>query len=308
MNRQSPCARRACVALFLLVASLALPRTAGACSMCRCSDPVFSALGEGLYSYGGFQVALDWARLNQSQGAGENLEAQVRNSLVATVSYGWHERLTLVAQVPYTFNHLTENGEEQTADGLGDPAFYLYVRLWSSEFSGGLGRRAWISAVVAVKTPWGKNDVTANGERLDEHVQPGTGATNLTGGLSGLYLLDAKSSLYASVAYTGTGRNDFGYKYGDNVQANLVYDRKLTDWIDGLVELNFLDAKRDQIDAAGVPDPDTGGQTLYVTPRVGVSIFRGLVARAAVQIPVWEHLNGIQDVKPAFTAGLTYVF
>ncbi len=34
----------------------------------------------------------------------------------------------------------------------------------------------------------------------------------------------------------------------------------------------------------------------------------GLVARAAVQSPVWEDLNGIQDVKPAFTAGLTYVF
>ena len=57
-----------------------------------------------------------------------------------------------------------------------------------------------------------------------------------------------------------------------------------------------------------MPDLDTGGQTLYITPRVGVNIVRGLVARAAVQIPVWENLNGIQDVKPAFTAGLTYVF
>ena len=94
----------------------------------------------------------------------------------------------------------------------------------------------------------------------------------------------------------------------DNVQANLVYDRKLTDWLDGVVELNFLDAKRDQIDGAGVPDPDTGGQSLYVTPRVGIHITRGLVMRASVQIPIWKHLNGIQDIKPAFSAGLTYVF
>ena len=36
--------------------------------------------------------------------------------------------------------------------------------------------------------------------------------------------------------------------------------------------------------------------------------FRGLVARAAAQFPVWEDLNGIQDIKPAFSAGLTYVF
>lgn len=308
MSWQSLPARRVRAFIGFVILILALPRAASACSMCRCSDPVFSALGEGLYTYGGFQVALDWTRLDQSQGAGPDLEEQVRNSVVATLSYGWRERLTFVAQVPYTFNHLTEGEEVETADGAGDPAFYLYVRLWSSKFSGGLGRRAWISAVVGVKTPWGKNDVTADGERLDEHVQPGTGAANVVGGLSGLYLLDEKSSMYASAAYTGTGRNDFGYKYGNNVQANLVYERKLTDWLDGVVELNFLDAKRDQVDAAGVPDPDTGGQTLYITPRIGVNIVRGLVARAAVQIPVWENLNGIQDVKPAFTAGLTYVF
>lgn len=276
--------------------------------MCRCSDPVFSALGEGLYTYGGFQIAVDWNRLNQTQGAGPDFEAQVRNSVTTTISYGWRERLTFVAQVPYTSNHLTESGGVETADGLGDPAFSLYVRLWSSPFTQGLGRRGWISAVVAVKTPWGRNDVSENGERLEEHVQPGTGATNLAGGISGLYLLDENSSVYASVVYTGTGRNKYGYKYGDNVQANAVYDRKITDWLDGVLEVNFLDARHDQVDAAGLPDPNTGGQSLYLTPRIGVNVVRGLVARAAAQFPVWEHLNGIQDIKPAYTAGLTYVF
>ncbi len=308
MNGQSPLGRRLGAALGFLVLFLAVPRAALACSMCRCSDPVFSALGEGLYTYGGFQVALDWSRLDQTQGAGPEFEAQIRNTLTATLSYGWRERLTFVAQVPFAFNHLTEESGVQTADGPGDPAFFAYVRLWSSKFGPGLGRRAWISAVVAVKTPWGENDVTENSERLDEHVQPGTGATNVSGGLSGLYLLDENSSLFASAAYTGTGRNQFGYKYGNNVQANLVYDRKITDWLDGVVELNFLDAERDQVDSAGLPAPSTGGRTLYLTPRVGVNIVRGLVARAAVQIPVWESLNGVQDVKPAFSAGLTYVF
>ena len=231
---------------------------ARACSMCRCSDPVFSALGEGLYSYGGFQVALDWNRLNQSQGGGAELEEQVRNTMIATLSYGFRERFTVVAQVPYTWNHLTEGEDVETADGLGDPAFFVYFRLWSSKFESPLGRRAWISAVFAVKTPWGKNDVSENGERLDEHVQPGTGATNLSGGLAGLYLIDEMSSLYLSAAYTGTGRNDFGYKYGDNVQVNLVYDRKLTDWLDGVVEVNFLDAERDQVDAARRARPGHG--------------------------------------------------
>jgi hypothetical protein len=302
---------RVAVAAVLGAAALfACAPAALACSMCRCSDPVFNALGQGIYTYGGFHVALDWNRLDQSQGAegGPLFEEQVRNTVTATLSYGWQERFTFVAQVPYTFNQLTAEEGAEKADGLADPLFYTYIRLWSSPFNVGLGRRAWISAVFAVKTPWGENDVTEDGERLEEHVQPGTGATNLTGGLAGLYLLDADSSLYASVGYTGTGRNRFGYKYGDNVQANVVYDRKVTDWLDGVLEVNFLDAKKDQVDAEGLQDPDTGGQSLYLTPRIGVNIVRGLVARAAVQIPVWENLNGIQDIKPAFSAGLTYVF
>ena len=297
-------------AALIAAAALLAPDRAAACSMCRCSDPVFSALGEGLYSYGGFQIAVDWNRLNQTEGApaGPDFEAQVRNTLTTTIAYGWQDRLTVVAQIPYTFNHLTTADGVETADAIGDPSFFLSMRLWSSKFTQGLGKRAWIAALVAVKTPWGNNDVTENGERLDEHVQPGTGATNLTGGLNGLYLIDADSSIYASVAYTGTGRNDFGYKYGNNVQANVVYDRKLTDFLDGLLEVNFLDAKHDQVDAAGVIDPNTGGQSLYLTPRIGVSIVKGLVVRASAQFPVWKNLNGIQDIKPAYSAGLTYVF
>ena len=310
-------------ALVLAFVALA-PAPVSACSMCRCSDPVFSALGEGLYTYGGFQIAVDWNRLDQTQGAeepeageGEHLafgkqggdfEEQVRNTVTATISYGWHERLTLVAQVPYTHNELTEAHEIQKADGLADPMFFVYGRVWASKFEEGLGRRAWLWAVFSVKTPWGENDASVDGERLDEHVQPGTGATNLSGGLSGLFLIDANSSLYASAMYTGTGRNEFGYKYGDNFQANVYYDRKLTNWLDGVLEVNYLYAKRDQVDQIGLVDPDTGGNSLYLTPRIAVNIVKGLVARAAAQFPVWEDLNGIQDIKPAYTAGLTYVF
>ena len=188
-------------------------------------------------------------------------------------------------------------------NGLGDPAFYLYGRLWSSNFDQGLGRRAWLSAIFSVKTPWGKNDRTEDGERIDEHAQPGTGATNLSGGLSFLYLFDAESSIYTSAAYTGTGRNKFGYKYGNNVQVNAVYDRKLTDWLDGLFEVNFLDAKRDQQDAAGLQDPNTGGQTLYLTPRVAVHVTHGLVAAGGGAISGVEKPERNSDRRPDLHRG-----
>src|SRR5262245_9425500 len=281
--------------------------SARACSMCRCSDPVFNALGEGVYTNAGFHIAVDWLRQDQSQGEGEDFEHQIRNSLTLTLSYSWQERLLLVAQVPYVWAHQTGAEGVEDAHDIGDPSFYVYGRLWASEFSGGLGRRAWLSAVFSVKTPWGQNDAEENGERLDEHVQPGTGATNLAGGLSFLYLFDADSSIYASTLYTGTGRNDVGYKYGNFFQINTVYDRRLTDWLDALFEVNFLTAEHDEI-IAGVQDPNTGGKSLYLTPRIAVNVFKGLVARASAQFPVWKDLNGIQEIKPTYSAGLTWVF
>jgi hypothetical protein len=144
--------------------------------------------------------------------------------------------------------------------------------------------------------------------RVDEHAQPGTGSTDLFGGLSGFYLFDADSALFASAQYRGTGRNDFGYKYGDITMVNLAYERKISEVLDGVVELNFRHAGRDQVDAAGEVDPNTGGSVLYVTPRVLVSLGKGIVLRLAAQIPAGQWLYGVQDEKVNYNAGVTFLF
>ena len=144
--------------------------------------------------------------------------------------------------------------------------------------------------------------------RLDEHVQPGTGSTDLFGGLAGFYLFDERSALFASASYRGTGSNDFGYKYGNVALANLAYERKFGERLDTVLELHYRWAREDRVDASGQLDPNTGGDILYLTPRVIVGILGGLVARVAVQIPVWKSLNGVQKEKPLVNAGLTFVF
>ena len=88
------------------------------------------------------------------------------------------------------------------------------LRLWSSKFEGDVGIRSSIYAIFGVKTDWGDNEAASGGERLDEHVQPGTGSTDWFAGLSGSYQIDPHSALFASVQYRQTGRNDFGYRYG----------------------------------------------------------------------------------------------
>lgn len=297
----------------------AAARPAFACSMCRCGDPTFNALGSNIYSSGQFHLAVDWERFNKSQltveegvGGVPGTDREVENRVTLALSYSIAERLVLVARVPYSVRHLTtttdEGSDEVRTSGFSDPEIYALLRLWSSTFGPGLGRRAWVSAVAGVKTPWGRNDVRQGGARVDEHAQPGTGSTDVFGGLSGVYLLDESSSLFASAQYRGTGRNSFGYKYGKLTMANIAYERKLTEAVDAVVEANFRHAGRDQVDASGEADPNTGGSIVYVTPRLIVDLGGGFVARLGAQIPAWKSLDGIQSEKVNVNAGLTFLF
>jgi hypothetical protein len=316
---------------LLAIASLAAaaaPRTVSACSICRCGDPAFNALGLNIYSPNSFRIAFDWDRFDKTQGSNEGgegaSETVLENRFTATVSYTPSEALTLVARLPYSDRTLTSHsgvsaahvlheGHEGsdgpvTGRGLSDPELYALVRVWAAPFVGGLGRRAWVGLQLGVKTPWGENDLRENGERLDEHVQPGTGSTDWIAGVAGVYVLDPVSSLFGSLQYRGTGSNDFGYRYGSAALANFGYERKLGSTVDAVLELNGRDAAKDRVDADGELDPNTGGGVLYITPRVVINLGRGLVARVSAQVPAVTRLNGVQTERTVWGVGLTYVF
>ena len=296
--------------LFLL----ALPSAAGACSICRCGDATFNALGKDGYAAQGFRAAFDWERFDKDEGdPAEEAESQVENRFTGLLSYGFNNRFTLVVRVPYSVRNLMATSaaaepEEVHTNGFSDPEVYGQLRLWSSKLSGGLGRRSSLSLNVGVKTPWGQNDVEENGQRVDEHAQPGTGSTDVFGSMAFLYLLDKESAVFVSSGYRHTGENDFGYRYGSTFLANVAYEHKLGKAFDGVVELNFRHATKDRVDAEGTIDDDTGGSLLYLTPRLLVSLGKGLVLRVSGQIPVARGLNGFQTERAVANVGLTYLF
>ncbi|HZF14848.1 MAG TPA: hypothetical protein VE046_02800 [Steroidobacteraceae bacterium] len=292
------------------LAGLAPP--ADACSICRCGDPTFNALGKDVVAAAGWRFALDWERFSKTQGASDQQDSVVERRYTGVLAYTFADRLLLVARIPYSKHSLDETAgdavERTETSGLADPELYAQVRLWSSPFAGDLGRRASISATFGVKTDWGVNDASRDGERLDEHAQPGTGSTDAFFGFSGYYLIDRKSSFFASVQARLPGSNDFGYRYGRIYLANLAYERKLATKLDSVLELNYRHAGRDEIDATGVLDGDTGGSMVYLTPRLLVEVGGGVVLRGAVQIPLVENLNGVQDEKAVYNLGVTYSF
>jgi hypothetical protein len=194
-------------------------------------------------------------------------------------------------------------------DGLADPEISAPARLWSSSFDGDVGIRSSIFAVAGVKTDWGANDRSSGGERLDEHVQPGTGLTDWFLGLSGFYQLDQRSALFASAQYRATGRNDFGYRHGSATLLNFAYQHKIGARLDAVLEANFRDSRRDEIDAAGTQDGNTGGAIAYLTPRILFDLGHGWVLRASAQLPLSQSgLHGVQREEPVQNAGMTRLF
>ncbi len=314
---------RACLVAPLCLAGVLLAeRPASACSICRCGDPAFNALGLNIYNPDTFRLALDWSRFDKSQGLGPDggagSESVVEDRLTATLSFSPNEVLTVLAQVPFARRRLTsgpgagappgEPASSSTGRGAGDPELYALLRLWAAPFAPGLGRRAWVAAQLGVKTPWGENDVREGGVRLDEHAQPGTGSTDWIAGASAVYVIDPGSSLFGSVEYRRPGSNTFGYRYGAVSLANAGYERRLTGALDAVAELNYRHAGMDRVDGSGLLDPNTGGGVLYLTPRLVVNLSGNLVARASAQIPIETGLNGVQTERTVYGLGLTYIF
>lgn len=303
------------------------PGPTEACSICRCGDPTFNALGREAYAARGFSAAFDWERFDKDEGnPAEESESQVENRLTALVSYGFGERFTMFLRVPYSARSLEANeagapAETIETSGFSDPEIHGQVRLWASPLSSGLGRRTSVSLNLGVKVPLGENEAEDDGERLDEHAQPGTGSTDVFGSLALLHLIDRNSALFASSGYRRTGRNDFDYRYGSTFTANVAYERKLGTRLDGVLELNFRHAQKDRAvphhhdggeaeehEHELVDDEDTGGSLLYVTPRLLAHLGGGIVLRAAAQIPVARGLNGFQTERTVLNVGLTYLF
>ena len=304
---------RAVVRLAIAGGLVLLPAVAQPCSMCRCGDPTFNALGKDGFAAQGWHLALDAERFDKTEGdPASHAETLVEHRYTLFGSYGFGEKVTLLARVPLSVRRLEQASpagapETVNTQGRGDPEIQAQMRLWSSRFRVGVGRRASLSLTAGVKTPWGENDLSQGGTRVDEHAQPGTGAADVMGGLAFLYLLDPQSAVFASAAYRHTGANSHGYRYGSAVLANLTYERKMGGRLDGVVELNFRSAARDVIDASGTLDPDTGGSLLYVTPRLLLDLGRGIVLRGAVQVPTLRALNGFQKERAVVSIGFTYL-
>src|SRR3954471_10056957 len=81
---------------------------AHACSICRCGDPTFNALGKEGVAQSGLRLALDWDQVEKTQGAADELESMREQRLTALAAYGINDLLDVFARLPYSQRRLTE--------------------------------------------------------------------------------------------------------------------------------------------------------------------------------------------------------
>ena len=301
--------RRIAPRLALLAASAVLARPAAACSVCGCGDPLVS-VGEVAGPRGQLGLELDGQWLTQTAGGDtpgtKDLLSQW--SILLTASYTPVEHLNVVVTLPYVFKNLQNeaaDGSRTTTsnlNGIGDMQLGLRWFVWESIDFGNRTRQT-LSVNAGTFAPTGSNSATADGARVDEHGQLGTGGWGPNAGL--FYRL--QGDLWsASAGLWGLYRtaNSYGYRFGPAVLWAVQAQYQPVDWFAAALGVDGRWAAPDVSNGADVDS--TGGFLLAAVPAAYFNVFKGAWLFARAQLPIATKLYGIQSIGPVVTAGLRY--
>ncbi len=233
--------------------------------------------------------------------AGTEHEREFRPSLRA--SYGITNQLTLSAELPYSFKRIEEQAPSgntaSSTSGFGDAELTL---AWSTPFARTQKETWTLGFGGTLKTPTGSNNSIRNSERLDEHLQPGSGSYDWQFG-STIARVAVNSSEHVSLYVRLTGTNSFAYHYGKAILYNLGMQQRIAQSVFGTIQIDGRHASRDTQDRLDVDN--TGGSVLYLSPGIRLRVTPRVSLIASVQIPVWENLYGIQSEKAVLNTGVS---
>lgn len=281
--------------LFTLLALLVASGDATACSQCMCGTPFPAGVMGGVVPMQ-FTYGLEDRYLSKSNALDEapGTELEREHRLSAFALWRPHARLALVGRLPYAMKEITTQptgGAEsvERSHGLADAELLTMVGVAQTN-----GERPLALGLVAGFTaPTGANELENDiGERLDAHLQPGTGAWSGTGGLN-LAISTSSGSWEASALGRLNGTNVHGYRYGNVLLYNAGFTSRSQHGVRMLLQINGRSAAKDQLEGGG-PGENTGGTVLYAAPGARWTTSFGLVLEAAVQVPFAQALYGVQ--------------
>ncbi len=297
-------------AAVVVLLALGAPAPAVACSVCGCGDPTVLA-SEARPAAGWLRLALDLevltarARSDDHPALTESLlQLTVRPVVVVSPTLA----LSLVLQLPFVLKDWSLGDGARTLArsrrfNLGD--LDLGVRWFlvdSTSFA--RQRRQSLALSASSNFPTGPADAEdAEGERIDEHAQLGTGAFSPAAGL--LYALHQDPwNLFLAASYRAHTRNRFGYRYGDAVLWTARLELRPLERLAIGLGLDGRYAWRD--DASGEPQQNTGGLAVALTPGAIVNLAGPFWLYARLQAPVLTKLLGEQRLGPTAFLSVQY--
>jgi hypothetical protein len=287
---------------------------AQACSICRGGDQAFFLNNARLLPQGKWIFALENLYITKTalhvhpdyhrHGPYRNdsptvLQDQSQYGIQAVLNYGVSDRVMVTISVPYVFNRFEQGRDNFQVKGLSDPEILAIAHL-GSFFEDAVS----LAATAGVRLPFGKTDCFDNyGFMLQPHDQIGTGAA---AGIVGIQLnyLNSFAPLFFGASYEASGTNSSELRHGDVVRLNLAGQRRLSSRLHLIAELNLRRAEYDVQSATRIEH--SGGTTIYFSPGFRLMLVSGLAFRGQVQTPVIENLNGVQNEKTNFRAGLVW--
>jgi len=189
-DRRASSARTRLVSILIFVActslsSVSLTGRAQACSQCMCGTPFPAGVLGGVVPK---QVTYGFEERYLSKTSalddGPGLEEEREHRVAGYAMWRPLNRLALLGRLPWNVKQVTElPGTEslgtQTSHGLGDAELTVLAGV----LRGGGWHALTLGLVLGGTAPTGSNDVRdASGQRLDIHLQPGTGAWSGTTG------------------------------------------------------------------------------------------------------------------------------
>lgn len=316
MNQQSP---RALLPIALAIVSL-FPLDALACSACGCSlDSDWSSQGSAPATRV-LSVDVRYDYLNQTQlrrGTGkvdkaslalpndDEIQQQTRNRvLTTTVDYAVDSQWGVSMALPYVDRFHTTiapgdtNISASKSSSLGD------VRLLARY--DGLGGAAHTGVQFGLKLPTGSihtrfSDGPQAGEALDRGLQPGTGTTDLIVGLYHAGALNDQLGYFGKVQVQQALNTRDEFKPSNKLNLSLGLRYTANEQVTPQLQLNLASEGRESGTNA---DRDNSGSVLaYLSPGVSVSVSKQVQVYGFVQLPVYQHVNGLQ-LEPKSTASL----
>jgi hypothetical protein len=313
---------------FLALLALACAVPSVALAHCGAENCPLDSGGRWAHSPFTFNASFQYVDQDQGRYGTQNVdpttipadEQEIRTvsrTTTFTAAYQGISQWYFGASLPYVnryHEHIDTTGPEPetmrwTYSGIGD------LDLSISRSFGGEEKSSRQFLSVGVKAPTGDTNVPeVDGEQPEPSARPGTGSWDFLAGIGSQWRVNALGSekrgdwltlrLSATWRINGTGTDD--YKVGDQVTVGGSADYPLSKSFGLMTQLNYRYRGKDSAGSTNVPEEDTGGNSLYLSPGLRLAASETTSLYGLVQIPLYQNVNGIQIVPNAgFYFGVT---